>query len=144
MSQYATSPQGEDWLGLSRLAAVLAEHRTPAHLADQPVADREVVDRFNRTLEILALVEENANPLREHALHATEHDALRLASDLRRLANRLQTVGDFLAHASVGVLELEDQLLFELDERFRRQSSGGLARDWVDSRSRLQRAAAGG
>ena len=40
--------------------------------------------------------------------------------------------------------ELEDQLLFELDERFRQQNSGGLARDWVDSRSRFQRAAAGG
>ena len=143
MSQYATSPQGEDWLGLSRLAAVLAEHRTPAHLADQPIADREVVDRFNRTLEILALVEEHATPLRQHARQASEHDALRLASDLRRLANRLQSVGDFLARASDSVLELEDQLLLELDERFRQQSSSDPAWAGAGTRTRFPLLVAG-
>jgi hypothetical protein len=123
MSQTATQPHGEDWLGLNRLAAVFAEHHTPPQPDAGSPGDREVVDRFNRTLEILALVEENASPLRQHARLASEHDALRLASDLRRLANRLQSVGDFLAQASDGVLELEDQLLLELDERFRQQSN---------------------
>ena len=143
MSHDGTTPPAADWLGLSRLAAVLTER----HVLPQPdtgsPADREVVDRFNRTLEILALVEEHATPLRQHARQASEHDALRLASDLRRLANRLQSVGDFLARASDSVLELEDQLLLELDERFRQQSSSDPAWAGAGTRTRFPLLVAG-
>lgn len=122
MLQNTTPEPSEDWLGLTRLAGFL-NHRQDS--AGSPVAsgtDDEVVDRLYRMLEILALVEENRSSLQDHARAASDHEAMELAVDLRRLANRLQAVGDFLTTAGGRLIELEDQILVELDERSRGQS----------------------
>ncbi len=109
-----------DWLGLHRLAQLLQSvERGPGR-----VAPGEVVDRIERTLEILALVEDNTKWLREEARHGTPHETMELASDLRRLANRLEAVGAFVLGLGNDVIELEEQVLVELDDRIRRQSAG--------------------
>jgi hypothetical protein len=46
---------------------------------------------------------------------------MQLASDLRRLANRLEAIGAFLLGLGNGVIDLEEQVLVELDDRIRRQ-----------------------
>jgi len=123
MPQKTTSPPNEDWLGLTKLATVLVERQAAAGAAVDSGASEEVVDRLQRMLEILALVEENASSLRVHAREATDHEVMQLAVDLRRLANRLQAVADFLSNAGQSLIELEEQILLELDERFREQSA---------------------
>ena len=112
-----------DWLGLHRLAGLLQSvERSPGR-----VAPGEVVDRIERTLEILALVEDNTRWLREEARHGAPLETMELASDLRRLANRLEAVGAFLLGLGNGVIELEEQVLVELDDRIRRQGQGHAA-----------------
>ena len=128
MLQNTTLPRkNDDWLGLTRLAAVFVDRQAAAGPSLDSSVDDEIIDRLYRMLEILALVEENAALLRDHARHAADHDAMQLAVDLRRLANRLQTVGDFLSNAGQGLIDLEDQLLLELDERYRAQSTRHIA-----------------
>jgi hypothetical protein len=114
----STVARPADWLGLQRLAELLqtAERRTGHASPD------EVVDRLQRTLEILGLVEDNASWLRAEARHGTPHETMQLASDLRRLANRVEGIGAFLLGLGNGVIDLEEQVLVELDERIRRQS----------------------
>jgi hypothetical protein len=120
---HETTTNDSDWLGLTRLASALTEIHAPASLCGEARAGEEVVDRLYRMLEILALVEENSQALRTHAGAASDQQGMQLAVDLRRLANRLQAVGDFLTNAGDGILELEDKILLELDERYRVQSS---------------------
>ena len=123
MSQHEIPQSAEDWLGLTKLGSFLSGRRAPDKTRDAASTDREVIDRLYRTLEILTLVEQNAHILRAHASGSTEHDAMQLAVELRRLANRLQSIGDFLSNAGEGVLELENELLSELDGRYRAQSA---------------------
>ena len=91
-----------------------------------------MVDRLERTLEILGLVEDNTCWLRDEARRASPHETMQLASDLRRLANRLEAIGGFLLELGNGVIELEDQVLVELDDRIRRQSETSGAGDPVN------------
>ena len=123
MPQESTHVPGQDWLGLTRLAAFLVERQASAGSELDTSTDEEVVDRLYRMLEILALVEEHSQALQAHARNGTDHDAMQLAVELRRLANRLQAVGEFLSNAGQGLIDLEDQILAELDERFREQST---------------------
>jgi hypothetical protein len=89
--------------------------------------DEQVLDRLYRTLEVLALVEDNAGRLQNHADAVTQHEGMQIAGDLRRLANRLQAFGDFLVKAGQGVIGLEDRILVELDRQFRSQNSRSAA-----------------
>lgn len=123
MLQHEIPQSGQDWLGLTKLGAFLSGRRASDDAHDAANAKPEVIDRLYRTLEIVTLVEEHANALRTHARAATENDAMQLAVELRRLANRLQSIGDFLSSAGEGALELENQLLSELDARYRAQSA---------------------
>lgn len=108
---------GRDWLGLTTIAATLDPVPT------QTEAERdEIIDRLQRTLEILALVEHQEESLHRRARQSDENGAMRLAVELRSLANRVQSLGGFLLDAGERVLELEDRILEELDERYRRQS----------------------
>jgi len=127
MLQNTTLRPTEDWLGLTRLAAFFVDHHAVAGSAVESRAEDEVVDRLYRMLEILAMVEDNTNSLLDHARGASDHDAMQLAVDLRRLANRLQAVGDFLTNAGQSLIELEDGILVELDERYRGQSARNYA-----------------
>jgi hypothetical protein len=123
MYQHEIQQSDQDWLGLTKLASLLGARQAPGDSRDSAGADREVIDRLHRTLEILTLVEEHAGALRAHARATTEHDAMQIAVELRRLANRLQSIGNFLSNAGDSALELENQLLAELDERYRAQSA---------------------
>ena len=123
MLQHEIPQSGQDWLGLTKVGSILSGRQARDDGHEAASAKPEVIDRLHRTLEILTLVEEYANALRAHARAATEHDAMQLAVELRRLANRLQSIGDFLSNAGEGVLALENELLSELDERYRAQSA---------------------
>jgi hypothetical protein len=70
--------------------------------------------------------------LRDEARRASPHDTMQLASDLRRLANRLEAIGAFVLGLGNGVIELEEQVLDELDERIRRQSEVPGARNGLN------------
>ena len=122
MSQHAIQLSGHDWVGLSKLASFFGERQAPSATRDTVSADRDVIDRLYRTLEIVTLVKYHADALRAHARGATEYDAMQLAVELRRLGNRLQSIEDSLSSAGECALELENQLLAELDERYRAQS----------------------
>ena len=123
MLQQEISQSGQDWLGLTTLGSFFSGRHASDDAHDAASAKPEVIDRLYRTLEIVTLVEEHATALRAHARAATEHDAMQLAVELRRLANRLQAIGDFLANAGEGALMLENELLSELDDRYRAQSA---------------------
>lgn len=116
MEQDVSIARPADWLGLQRLAELL--QTTGRHTVR--TSPDEVVDRLQRTLEILGLVEDNASWLRAEARHGTPHETMQLASDLRRLANRLEAIGAFLLGLGNGVIDLEEQVLGELDDRIRR------------------------
>ena len=122
MLQRTSQSPNDDWLGLTRLAGFLLEREAAAGRRAAPPADEEVIDRLYRMLEIVALVDEHGEALRNLARHSGTHDAMQVAVDLRRLANRLQSVGNFLVDTSHAVLEIEDTLLVELDDRYRQQS----------------------
>ena len=118
MDQVTNTVPELDWLGLRHLARVLHEESRPS--GDGQIT--EVVDRLQRTLELVGLVEEHSRMLRKHARHASPHEVMQLAGDLRRLANRVEAVGAFVLELGNDVIELEEQILEEFDERIRRQS----------------------
>ncbi|MFO1394149.1 MAG: hypothetical protein U1F09_10360 [Steroidobacteraceae bacterium] len=123
MSHESSVAVRPEWLGLTHLADALSESpvvSSPLHGAAP--GNVELIDRLQRTLEILTLVDTHADGLVERARRSAEHDSVLLAVDLRRLADRLQVIGDFIAGAGDGVLALERRILQELDERYRAHS----------------------
>ena len=122
MEQVETTSRQIDWLGLQHLAAALQ-----AVDRDTVGATRDVIDRLDRTLEIVDLVEERADVVRAQARSGSTHETMQLAADLRRLANRIESIGAFLLDLGNNVIELEDQVLVELDDRIRRQGDAGPA-----------------
>jgi hypothetical protein len=125
--QFSNNAPADRWLGLTTLGSVLTAVDTDGAQRMQRRPDEEVLDRLYRTLEVLALVEDNAGRLQKHADAVTHHEAMQIAGDLRRLANRLQAFGDFLVKAGQAVIGLEDRILVELDRQFRSQNSRSAA-----------------
>lgn len=123
MNQHAIVESGVEWLGLSQLAEALGGNPTAAGWPHAGLsANRELIDRLQRTLEILTLVDGHAEALADHAHRCSEHEAVLLAVDLRRLADRLQVIGDFIVEAADQVLVLERRILHDLDLRYRAHS----------------------
>ena len=113
--------------GPENLAFVLSERPLTEDASVTVAGSDEMIDRLQQTLDILARVESHAEVLRAHARSTTEPDALQLALDLRRLAHRLQAVGDVLSNHGESVLELENRILSELDDRYRASSARRVA-----------------
>ena len=124
MSNHSTT---DHWLGLTTLGSVLKIVDTDGAQRMNRRPDEEVLDRLYRTLEVLALVEDNASRLQKHAANVTPHEAMQVAGDLRRLANRLQAFGEFLVQAGEGIVDLEGRILLHLDQHFRSQSARSAA-----------------
>ena len=123
MRKNTAAHQSDDWLGLNRIASFLNGREASAGTGAASTPGEEVIDRLCRTLEVLALVEDHVKPLKEHARQAADHETIQLAVELRRLANRLQVIGDSLSSAGDRLFELENEILLELEERYRAQSA---------------------
>ena len=91
--QFSNNALADRWLGLTTLGSVLTAVDTDGAQRMQRRPHEEVLDRLYRTLEVLALVEDNAGRLQKQADAVTPHEAMQIAGDLRRLANRLQAFG---------------------------------------------------